>query len=212
MGKRILVINGHPDRSKAHLCDAFAAAYVEAASAAGHSVRSIDLANVEFPILRSQEEFESRNVPAALEAAVQDIRWAEHLVFIFPLWLGTMPALLKAFLEQVMRPGVAFEYGAKGGFPKTLLKGRTARLIVTMGMPPLVFRLWFRSHGIATLRRSILNFAGIRPVRETLFGMLDQADEGTCNGWIAQLQALGARAILQAGPRTLWLDPLDHKD
>jgi putative NADPH-quinone reductase len=194
MGKRILVINGHPDRSQAHLCDAFAAAYVEAASAAGHSVRSVDLANIEFPMLHSQEEFESRNVPRGLEAAVQDIRWAEHLVLIFPLWLGTMPALLKAFLEQVMRPGVAFEYGAKG-FPKALLKGRTARLIVTMGMPPLVFRLWFRGHGIATLRRSILNFAGISPVRETLFGMLDQADESTRKRWIAQVQELGARAI-----------------
>lgn len=195
MGKRILVVDGHPDRSAGHLCEAFARAYTEGAAAAGHLIRHIDLAAVEFPMLRSQKEFESRNVPAELQTAVQDIVWAEHLVFIFPLWLGTMPALLKAFLEQVMRPGVAFEYAAKGGLPKTLLKGRTARLIVTMGMPPIVYRLWFLGHGIATLRRSILNFAGISPVRETLFGMLDQASETRRKGWIEQVRTLGTKAI-----------------
>lgn len=195
MGKRILVINGHPDRSKGHLCEALAAAYLDGASTAGHSIRNIDLADVEFPVLRSQAEFESHKVPQELQAAVADIQWAEHLVLIFPLWLGTMPALLKAFLEQVMRPGVAFEYAAKGGLPKTLLKGRTARLIVTMGMPPLVFRFWYFNHGIATLRRSILNFAGVSPVRETQFGMLDQANDTTRKGWIAQVRALGAKAI-----------------
>jgi putative NADPH-quinone reductase len=194
MGKRILVINGHPDRSPGHLCAAFAKAYIEGALAGGHSIRHIDLADLEFPMLRSQEEFESRKVPEQLQGAAQDILWAEHLVFIFPLWLGTMPALLKAFLEQVMRPGVAFEYSVRGGLPKTLLKGRTARLIVTMGMPPIVYRLWFLGHGIATLRRNILNFAGVSPVRETLFGMLDQASESRRKAWIARIRELGVRA------------------
>ena len=96
------------------------------------------------------------------------IAWAEHIVFVFPLWLGTMPALLKAFLEQVMRPGIAFAYpDEKCGFNKTLLQGRSARIVVTMGMPSFFYRLWFLGHGIAGMRRNILNFVGIKPVRET---------------------------------------------
>lgn len=194
MPKRILVINGHPDRKVRHLCTALAEAYVDGATGAGHEIRRIDLAGFDFPILHSQAEFESRSVPLQLEIAVQNILWAEHLVFVFPLWLGTMPALLKAFLEQVMRPGIAFEYGGKGGFPKTLLAGRTARVVVTMGMPPIVYRLWYRNHGIACLRRNILNFAGIRPVRETLFGMLDQASDQRRKSWLAEMRSLGAKA------------------
>jgi len=195
MSKRILVINAHPDRHKHHLCTSIAEAYVEGASGAGHIIRRIDLAGFNFPMLHSQDEFESREIPQELEIAAQDILWAEHIVFVFPLWLGTMPALLKAFLEQVMRPGIAFEYGKKGGMAKTLLKGRSAHLLVTMGMPPIVYRLWFLNHGIAALRRGILNFVGIRPVRETYYGMLDQASDTTRKKWLEQVREFGRRAM-----------------
>jgi putative NADPH-quinone reductase len=80
---------------------------------------------------------------------------AQHLVIVFPLWHGTMPALLKAFLEQVMRPGVALEY-RKHGFSRGLLAGRSVRLVVTMGMPALIYRWYFRAHGVRGLERSIL--------------------------------------------------------
>lgn len=93
---------------------------------------------------------------------------------IFPLWHGTMPALLKAFIEQVMRPGVALEY-RKRGFPKGLLAGRSARLVVTMGMPALIYRWYFRAHGVHGLERSVLRFAGMTPVRKILLGMVDAA-------------------------------------
>lgn len=195
MPKRILVINAHPDRMKHHLCSSLAEAYCEGAAAAGHEIRRIDLAGFDFPMLHSQEEFESRNVPQELEIAVQNIVWAEHLVFIFPLWLGTMPALLKAFLEQVMRPGVAFEYAKPGSPAKTLLKGRSARIIVTMGMPAIFYRLWFLSHGVATLRRGILNFVGIKPVRQTFYGMLDQASETKRRKWLEQVRGFGSNAV-----------------
>jgi putative NADPH-quinone reductase len=77
---------------------------------------------------------------------------------IFPLWRGTMPALLKAFIEQVMRPGVAIEY-RKHGFPRGVLAGRSARLVVTMGMPAMIYRWYFRVHGVRGLERSILRFS-----------------------------------------------------
>ena len=142
------------------------------------------------------EEFGQRPMPSTLEDAAKAIRNAEHLVFIFPLWLGTMPALLKGFMEQVMRPGVAFAYPepGKGGFAKTLLKGRSARVVVTMGMPAFFYRLWYLGHGIAGMRRNILNFVGISPVRETLFGQVEGASDDTRRKWIATMRALGMKA------------------
>lgn len=46
-------------------------------------------------------------LPEALRQAQQVLGRAEHLLIVYPLWLDTMPALLKAFLEQVFRPGFA---------------------------------------------------------------------------------------------------------
>ncbi|WP_192248598.1 NAD(P)H-dependent oxidoreductase [Mesorhizobium silamurunense] len=196
MSRRILVVVGHPDPSPDRLCRALASAYTDSAERAGHIVRKIDLALLDFPMLRTMQEFEHGVIPDSLKEAAEAVAWAEHLMFIFPLWLGTMPAMLKAFLEQVMRPGTAFAYPKKGeGFAKSLLRGRSARLVVTMGMPAPVYRIWFFSHGIAGMRRGILNFVGIKPVRETLFGMVANASEARRAKWIGQMRELGQRGF-----------------
>ena len=195
MPRHILVVIGHPDPSPERLCRALASAYADGAERAGHIVRRIDLALLDIPLLRTMQEFEHGAIPDSLKEAAEAVVWAEHFVFVFPLWLGTAPALLKAFLEQVMRPGTAFAYPAKGeGFAKSLLRGRSARLVVTMGMPAAVYRIWFLSHGIAGMRRGILNFVGIRPVRETLFGMVASASDAKRAKWLRQMERLGERA------------------
>jgi putative NADPH-quinone reductase len=184
-----------PTRPRTVLCRSLAKAYGEGAQKAGHAVRRVDLAAIEFPMLRTAQEFEHGAVPDELKDTAEAIVWAEHIVFEFPLWLGTMPAMLKAFLEQVMRPGTAFAYPAKsGGFTKTLLRGRSAHVVVTMGMPSILYRPWFLGHGIAGMRRSILHFVSISPVRETLFGMVAGASDATRAKWIRQMHGLGERA------------------
>ena len=92
--------------------------------------------------------------------------WAEHLVFVYPLWLGTMPALLKAFLEQSFRPGFAMgksyegkSYEGKfyeGKAWSRRLSGRSARIVVTMGMPALLYRWYFGAHGLKSIEQGIL--------------------------------------------------------
>lgn len=95
------------------------------------------------------------------------------MVIIYPLWLGSMPALLKAYLEQVMRPGFAFAYGKGKGLPKKLLAGKPARIVVTMGMPSLFYQLYYRSHSVRSLARNILGFVGFKPVRVSLIGNVE---------------------------------------
>ncbi len=177
MSRRILIVQGHPDPSQHRLCRALADAYADSARQAGHPVTRIDLAQLDVPLLRSAEDFEHGPVPPSLQPAQDALIAAEHIVLVFPLWLGTMPALVKAFLEQILRPNVAFDY-QQSGMPKKKLAGRSARLVVTMGMPVLAYRWWFLGHGLKGLERNILHFVGIRPVRASLFGMIEAASDG----------------------------------
>jgi putative NADPH-quinone reductase len=191
----ILIVQGHPDGSSPHLCHALAQAYAEGAREAGHAVRTLDVTTLDFPLLRSQHDWEHGAVPPGLAAAQEDIRWANHIVFFFPLWLGDMPAVLKAFLEQVARPGFAFSYGKEGTpFTKKGLTGRSARVVVTMGMPALVYRWYFRAHSVKSLERNILGFVGMAPIHETLIGMVGGFKPGDAQKWLDKLRRLGRKA------------------
>jgi putative NADPH-quinone reductase len=191
MGKKILLIQGHPDAAQHHLCNALERAYAKGAEAVGHEVRHIDIATLDFPLLRSQQEWEQGVLPASLKPAQDDIDWAEHLVFFFPLWLGDMPALLKGFLEQVARPGFAFNTDRQNPFAKKRLVGRSARLVVTMGMPALAYRWYFRAHSIKSFKRNILEYVGIKPVSETLIGMAGKMDTKPVQQWMDNMESLG---------------------
>ena len=184
---RILIIDGHPDPDRARFVHALADAYADGA-ALRHEVRRIDLAGLDIPLIRSQSEWMETAPPPAMAEAQQAIAWAEHLVFLYPLWLGDVPALLKAFLEQVARPGFAIGYGE--GFPKGLLKGKSARVIVTMGMPGLFYSLVYRAHSLKSLERNILNFAGIKPVRHTIIGGVGGGPEHAAK-WLERVRRLG---------------------
>ena len=192
MRKRILILQGHPDTHTPHLLHALADSYADAARTAGHDVRTVRIAELDFPLLRSQQEWEHGALPASLAHAQQDIGWAEHIVLFFPLWLGDMPALVKAFLEQVARPGFAFHY-KEGGSPFTAkaLTGRSARVVVSMGMPALVYRWYFRGHSVKSLERNILGFVGISPVRATRVGSVGNLKLEAVQKWKSKLAALG---------------------
>ncbi len=190
MAKTVVIIQGHPDPAGGHLCHALADAYAEGAIKAGHGVTRIDIAQMDFPFLQDQGEFESGIVPPSLAAAHDALLAAQHIVLIFPLWLGTMPAIVKAFLEQMIRPGIAFAYQASG-FPKKLLAGRSARIVVTMAMPAFAYRWFYLSHGIRGLKRNIFKFVGIKPVRETFLGAVQSASATRRQHWLDQMKALG---------------------
>jgi putative NADPH-quinone reductase len=190
MGKRILIVQGHPDPAGGHLCHALADDYAASAAAAGHEVRRIEVAALELPLLRSKAEFDHGTPPPAALESQRAILWAAHVVLVYPLWLGTMPALLKGWLEQVLRPGFAFDLAGQGW--KTRLRGRSARVIVTMGMPAFVYRFFYFAHGLKNLERNILRFAGLKPVRHTLIGTVEGA--GQTNRWMERVRALGRDA------------------
>jgi len=187
---QITLVQGHPDPAGNRLLHALADAYAEGAAAGGHAVRRIEVARLDFPILRTKDEFERGATPEGLLEAQDAIRWADHLVFCYPLWLGDMPALLKGFLEQTLRPGFAFDY-LDGGKIAMHLGGKSARIVLTMGMPALAYRFWFGAHSLKSFERNILKFVGIKPVRRSLYGMVESVGDTERKKWLEELRGLG---------------------
>jgi putative NADPH-quinone reductase len=191
--RRIAIIVGHPDPAPERLCRQMLQAYAAGAEAAGHAVRIIDLALLDIPQLRTKADFETGAAQGDIAGAQETLAWAEHWLIVYPLWLGAMPALLKAFFEQVCRPGFAFRYREKG-FPEKLLAGRTAHVVVTMGMPAFAYRWFYFAHSLAALRRNILAFIGVKPVKDTLIGGVDGLTEAKVAALLADMRASGAAA------------------
>ena len=192
MSRRILLIQGHPDASQPHLCHALASSYNVGAQSAGHSVKHVNVAELDFPLLRSQKDFETGLVPTSLKPVQNELLWAEHLVIFFPLWAGDMPAMLKGFFEQVMRPSFSGEHASF--FDKKVLSGRSARVVVTMGMPAIIYRWYFRAHSIKSLERNLLGIVGIAPVHETLIGLTGNMKPIDAKKWLSKLKRLGEKA------------------
>lgn len=185
----ITVVDGHPDPSQTHLGHALVERYVATARANGAEVRCINVCDIEFPLLRNVDDFYDAAAPDELRDAQRDIAWADHVAFFYPLWHGQMPALLKAFIEQTFRPGFAMEY-SEGKFPKQLFKGKTARVVVTMGMPAFVYRTYFGGYGVKSFERSVLALCGIGPVGITLLGGAGPHSERRAAGWLALITKL----------------------
>lgn len=189
---RILILQGHPDPNEDHLDHALADAYREGAEGAGFAVDAYTIAHRDFPLLHNQAEFLAETVPPAILEAQELIEAAHHLVLIYPLWLGDMPAGVKGFLEQTLRPAFVAD-GDMNRLRHTRLKGRSVHIVVTMGMPAFVYRWWFGAHSLKSLERNVLRFCGFGPVRHTLIGQ-DGGDAASRERWLSRMRTLGAKA------------------
>lgn len=164
---RCLLILAHPRRDS--LCGALFDAYAAGARQAGADCRALILSEMRFDLTVHTVSPELQPLELDLVRAQHDIAWAEHLVFIYPTWWGTFPALLKGFLDRVMTPGFAFQHVTHDKWDK-LLAGRTADLITTIDTPPLIYRLVYRAPGRQALARATLGYCGLRTVRiDTVF-------------------------------------------
>jgi putative NADPH-quinone reductase len=170
--RKIAIIDAHPDPDPARFVHALAEEYCAGALEAGHEMRHIMLGDINMPILHTRNDWMHNDTPEDVKPGQEAILWADHIVFLYPLWLGDMPALLKAFLEQALRPGIALQYG-DSPTPQKLLKGKSARLVVTMGMPAFFYRAYYASHSVRSFKRNILELVGIDPVTTSLIGNVE---------------------------------------
>ena len=193
MTKSICIINGHPDTDPKHLIHALCDAYADGAESAGHTVTRIDVAALDVPMLRSAEEF-GTPPPEPILTEREKIAAAEHLLIAFPLWLGNMPAILKAFFEQAGR-GAFFVGENDKGWPAQMMKGKSARVLVSMGMPGLVYRFGMDAGALKALERGLLGLSGFHPLHHTIIGGVGELDEEDFRSWETFCRKIGAEGV-----------------
>jgi NAD(P)H dehydrogenase (quinone) len=188
--KNILVIHGHPVRDT--FIDCLKDSYIESARLAGAEVRELVLRELQFEINFREGYRGNQPLEPDLVHAQQQILWANHLVFFYPNWWATYPAQLKGFIDRTLLPGFAFKYTSNGKPHLQLLKGKTARLVVTMDSSVWYYYLIMKAPGHHSMRKAILEFCGIKPVRINSLGSMRKSTEKQRLRWINRMKKYGS--------------------
>jgi putative NADPH-quinone reductase len=187
--RKILIINGHPDKESFNF--ALAESYKKGAMASGAEVKDIHIRDLNFnPNL--QFGYRKRT---ALEPDLMDvqekIKWAEHLVWIYPVWWGSVPAIMKGFIDRVFLPGFAFQKRKNSVWWDKLLKNKSARIISTLDQPPWYYWLVYQQPSYHAMKKLTLQFCGISPVRTTTIGPIRLSKESYRQNWLKKVEKLG---------------------
>ena len=194
MAKKICIIDGHPDPEPLHLIHALCDAYQAGAEEAGHSVTRVNISALTIDLLERSSDFDDPPQEPVLTER-QKIADAQHVLIAFPLWLGGMPAKLRAFFEQAARGDFFIARGDDDSdWPEQLMKGKSARVLVSMGMPGLIYRFAMDSAGLKALERGILGLSGFQPLRHTIIGGAGELTEEGFHKWVEKIEALGRDA------------------
>lgn len=190
----ICLIDAHPDGSSERFCHALADAYEAGARAAGHTVERIDIAALDFGFLSRVADFESPP-PEPVLGEREKISRADHICLIFPLWLGSLPSKARAFLELAACGDFFLATSESAtGWPKRMHKGKSARIIVTMGMPGFIYK-WFMDGGsLKALERGLFGISGFKPIRHTVLGGVEAASNEARQDWLQKVNRLGQSA------------------
>ncbi|WP_317235937.1 NAD(P)H-dependent oxidoreductase [Niabella hibiscisoli] len=189
--QKILIINGHPNKES--LCFALAAAYKEGAVQSGAAVRELAIADLQFNPNLQYGYRKRMDWEPDLALAWESIQWADHLVWVHPVWWGGLPAITKGFIDRVFLPGYAFKYREGSVWWDKLLKGKTAHIITTLDQPGIYYRLAFGRPSVNQLRKSVLQFCGISPVKVSYIGIVKTATEEKRSQWLQTVREMGTR-------------------
>ena len=186
---KITIVVGNPQIGS--FSEALGRAYLSGALAGGHDAKLLVLADMKFDAILREGYRRAQALEPDLIAAREAFLASDHVVFIFPLWMGDMPAILKGFIERIFQPDLLTIQASHGKASWKFYKGKSARVIMTMGMPGLIYRWYFGAHALKLLKRNILHFTGISPVRSTIYGMIEAVGVEKREQWLREVEALG---------------------
>ena len=173
--KKILIINGHPKKDS--FSSALANNYKKGAVESGAEVREIIVTDLPIENYLRYDHYSGKDVGQEIKDARGDVAWAEHIVFVHPVWWGSMPAILKCFIDMVFSAGFAFQYKEGSAMPEKLLKGKTGHIITTLDTPYFIYNYLFGSPSINQLKNRTLKFCGISPVKVSHFGPIQSSTD-----------------------------------
>ncbi|WP_299674027.1 NAD(P)H-dependent oxidoreductase [uncultured Tenacibaculum sp.] len=185
----IVTINGHPDKDSFN--NALAEIYYKGAISSVNSIEFINIRELDFnPNLQFGYRKRTELEPD-LQFAVEKIKAADHLVWIFPIWWAGMPAILKGFIDRTFLPGIMFDIEEGKLLPKKLLKGKTARLIITSDSPKWYYSLYLKNSVINQLKKGVLAFCGVKPTKLTYIGPIKNSTQDFRKEWLNKVFNLG---------------------
>lgn len=186
---KILLINGHPDKESFNY--ALAASYKKGAIESGAEFQEINIGELKFnPNLEFGYRKRAELEPDLIKAQ-ESIKWANHIVWVYPVWWGSVPALMKGFLDRVLLPGFAFKKREGSVWWDKYLTGKTSRIICTMDQPTWYYR-WINGRpSTIAMKRLTLNFIGIKKIRTTSIGPLRLSTKGFRLKWLRKVEQLG---------------------
>lgn len=189
--KRIVIINGHPNKKSFNF--GVAEAYKNGAIESGAEIKEIIIADLNFnPNLQFGYQKRMELEPDLLKAW-EMIQWADHLVWIHPVWWGGLPALMKGFIDRLFLPGFAYQYRENSLWWDKLLKGKTAHIITTIDQPGWYYRLMYGRPSVNQLKKSTLEFCGVKPVKVTYLGIVRTSGEDQRKKWLKKVRSLGQK-------------------
>jgi 1,4-dihydroxy-2-naphthoate polyprenyltransferase len=197
---KVLIIAGHPRKDS--FSKALADAYKEGALQAGALIKELVLADMKFNPNVITVSPQAQLAEQEVQQAQEFIDWADHLVFVYPTWWGTTPALLKGFLDRVFTPGFSFAEREGGNGYVKLLHGKTAQLITTMDTPLWVYRWILKAPGHKALGDATLKFCGVSPVRTLSFSPIKDSSTEERQQWLERTRQAGQK--LSGGVLTSW--------
>jgi NAD(P)H dehydrogenase (quinone) len=187
--KNILIILGHPLKNS--FCGALAKNYSAGTRKKGNKVRFLNLGDLKFNPLLKKGYKEIQKLEPDLIKAQKDIQWANHLVWIFPVWWGSFPALMKGFIDRTFLPGFAFKYVDDFKWKK-YFKGKSARMVMTMDSFPWYYKIFIREPASRALRTT-LSFCGVKPIKKTYFGSIMFSSKEKRKKWLRKIKVIGEK-------------------
>lgn len=190
---KILIINGHPDKESYN--HALAASYKKGAIASAAEVQEVNICELSFnPNLEFGYRKRTELEPDLIKAQ-ESIKWADHIVWVYPVWWGSVPAIMKGFLDRVLLPGFAFKKREGSVWWDKFLTGKTSRIICTMDQPTWYYRWLNGKPSHTAMKKLTMNFIGIKKVRITSIGPLRLSKDDFRSKWLHKVEKLGAQNI-----------------
>lgn len=191
--KKIVIINGHPNKESFN--SALVQAYRDGVLGQQAEIRVIPIGELQFdPNLQYGYQQRMELEPDLIQAW-DSILWADHLVWVHPVWWGGLPAVTKGFVDRLFLPGMAYKYRPNSVWWDKLLTGKTAHIITTLDQPGWYYRLFFGRPSVNQLKKSILEFCGIKPVKVTYVGVIRNSTDDQRTKWLEKIKTLGRQLL-----------------
>ncbi|MBR9854661.1 MAG: NAD(P)H-dependent oxidoreductase [Algicola sp.] len=191
--KKILVINGHPDKESYNF--ALSNAYIKGALATNAEIKTINIRELNFnPNLEFGYRKRTELEPDLINAQ-EKLKWASHIVWFYPVWWGSVPAIMKGFIDRVLLPGFAFQKRQNSLWWDKFFSSKTSRIICTLDQPSWYYRWFYGKPSHNAMKKMTMNFIGVKSVKITAIGPVRLSKDKFRTAWLKKVEKLGEKNI-----------------